>query len=98
MAKTKLNPLTDKPQNLTDITQDFMLEYMRKVATATEEKEWFKKLCNDNVDTKVNNLTKEEVKVIKLKVVRKAFAERYFPTLVKAKKKGATFLDLVNNL
>ncbi len=97
MAKSNLNPATDTPSTLTEITQDFMLGYIKAKATE-EEKQWFKKLCNDNIKKKKNNLTGQEVDTVDIKVVRHEFALKYFPNLIKTKKKGSTFLDLVNEL
>ncbi len=97
MAKSNLNPATDIPSTLTEITQDFMLGYMKLNATE-EEKTWFKGLCNSNVKKKPNNLTGKEVNTVDIKVVRREFALKYFPNLIKPKKKGTSFLDLVNEL
>ena len=97
MAKSNLNPLTDTPNSLTPITKDFMLGYIRAKATE-EEKEWFKKLFNSNIVKKKNNLTGKETDTVDIKAVRREFAKKYFPHLLKAEKKGTSFLDLVNEL
>ena len=97
MPKSNLNPLTDTPSTLTQVTQGFMLEYI-KAKGSDEEKQWFKKLCNANIIKKKNGLTGEEVDALDTKVVRREFVAKYFPHLVKQKKKGVTFLDMVNEL
>lgn len=85
------------PKNLTGITKDFMVEFIK--TKDREDIEWFKKTCNDLVEEQTNNLTKEKVMGVNIKKLRKAFAERYFPELTKTKKKkGQTFLDIVNAL
>jgi hypothetical protein len=44
-------------------------------------------------------VTKKTSTAVNVKKVRRAFAEKYFPEIVTPKKKkGKTFLDLVNEL
>lgn len=95
MKKTTLNPLTDKPENLTQVTKNFMLAYMQNVAP--QDIEWFKKLCMENVKKEKNKLTGNEQDVIVIKDVRAKFVDRYFPNLANDKK-NKSFLDLVNEL
>ncbi len=96
MAKSMLNPLTDTPTSLTQLTQSFMLQYMRAKGS-DEEKAWFKELCNANALQRTNNLNGKPTQVLSLQPVRRAFAEKYFPQLLK-KKQGKTFFDELNEL
>lgn len=84
MKKT-LNPLTESPKSLVDITKEFMLAYMKSSKATQEDKAWFKKLVNDNKKQIANNLTKTSIDSADWKIVKRAFAERFYPNvLVKA--------------
>lgn len=102
MKKTTLNPLTDTPENLTQVTKSFMLLYIKEKGKPADKK-WFKELCGNPEYQKPfkSNLTGQEKIDIDIKKVREAFCERFFPNLLEAKKKKAnnkSFLDLVNDL
>ena len=97
MAKTVLNPMTDEPKKLAELTQKFMLDYIKLKGTP-EDKKWFVELCESNLETKVNNLTHAEIQSVKIKPVRKAFASRFFSHLLKKKGKKPTFLEEVRGL
>lgn len=86
-----------KPTTLSKVTQEYMLQYIKSYGTDDDIK-WFKDLCNNNIETKTNNLDGKEVKGINLKTVRKEFAKRFHPELLEKKKKTKSFLDLVNEL
>ena len=89
----------NNPKTLRDLTKPFMLEFMRE--KSAEEIAWFKQLNRDNIITKKNNLTGEMIEVVDMKVVRKAFATKYFKDLVGNKKnpnKKQTWLDLIDKL
>lgn len=88
-----------EPKTLRDLTKPFMLEFMK--TRSAEEIAWFKQLNLDNITTKKNNLTGEMIEVVDMKVVRKAFATKYFKELVGNKKnpnKKATWLELIDKL
>lgn len=97
MAKTTLNPLTDTPKNLTRITQDFMLEYIKAKGT-DEDKEWFKQMIEKNTVIKIDKKTNKEEKHLSNKDAKRAFAERFFPELVTKKKEKNNFFSAVENL
>ena len=96
MAKKKVD-LAKKPENLTELTKDYMLAYIK--ANKTEENvKFFKELVEKYKGTKVNNLTKEESSCISdIGAFRKEFAEKFFPELTTTKK-GKTWFDLVDEL
>ena len=94
MAKKTLNPLTDTPMKITQLTKDFMLVYIKTNGSA-KDKEWFKDLVKRNTIDKVNNLNGEKTKGVDIFAMRKEFAERFFPQLIKEKK---SCFDLVNEL
>lgn len=91
--KVRLNPLTDEPRLLTDLTRDYMLGYVKSLADEKEIK-WFASVCKENIKEKTNQLNKEKVKTIDLPVVRRAFADRYFPNLIKPLSSKDFFAEL----
>lgn len=96
MAKSILNPLTDTPTSLTQLTKNFMLQYIKAKGT-DEEKAWFKELCNAHAVQRTNNLNGKTTKALSLQPVHRAFAEKYFPQLLR-KKQGKTFFDELDEL
>ena len=97
MAKKKPD-LAKKPENLSELTKDYMLAYIK--ANRTEENvAFFKELVAKYKGTKQNNLTKEETNCISdIGAFRKEFAEKFFPELTATTKKGKTWFDLVDEL
>lgn len=90
---TKLNAKTDKPNNRSEITKGFMLDYV-KIHGNEEDKAWFKALINENKITRESKLPNGKAyETIKIKVVREAFCERFFPNLLKK-----DFFDDVDSL
>lgn len=99
MAKTKLDPRTDKPKNKLEITKPFMEDYMKLVATP-EDIEWFKEVVSNPENHKeyknsLNNTTFTDIDIAK---VRDLFAKRFFPYIGKKKKEKITFIDSIMSL
>lgn len=93
--KTTLNPLNEKPKTLTDITKDFMIVYLKSKGTPDDIK-WFKELVANNTKTVENKIDNgKPIQQADYKTIRKAFASRFFPNLIKEK---ATFLSIVEGL
>ena len=44
-AKPTLNPLTDTPENKTQITKPFMLAFMRCEKANDDDRKWFVDVC-----------------------------------------------------
>lgn len=96
MAKQKLNPLTDTPTSLADLTKDFMLNYI-KVKGTEKDKEWFKKTAN-KYKTEEENRVGNGGKcfcISDIKALRQEYAERFFPQLLKSKN---NWFDDIDNL
>lgn len=83
MAKAKLNPATDTPKNLVDITMDFMYDFVE--LKGDEDKKWFGELVRKNVVEKTNSKG-GKTRTYNAKVVRQAFVKKYFPNLIKPSK------------
>lgn len=95
MAKATLNPLTDTPSKMTDLTKSFMLAYIKSKGTKAD-KEWFQKLVEKYTIDKINKLNGQKCKGISdISKMRIDFATRFFPQLIKSKD---SFFDEVNNL
>ena len=74
MAKTKLNPMTDKPTNKLQVSKEFMLGYL--VNKSMEEQDWYIDLFDKNTkDGKTE-----------WKAVREEFIAKYFDYLNEKKK------------
>ena len=98
MAKrATLNPLTDTPTSLTDLTKRFMLDYIKAQGTA-EDRKWFKKIVAEQKEEKPNKVGKEDGEtcygIKSIKELHNAFAKRFFPNLLKVDK----WFDEVENL
>lgn len=96
MAKTKLNPLTDAPSKMNDLTKDFMLQYIKTKGTEADKK-WYKGICAENKIERENTLPTtngKKVSTYDFPVIRKAFAERFFPNLIKTN----SYEDELNSL
>lgn len=96
MAKPTLNPDIE-PSGLIEITQDFMFYYLKAKGTK-EDKKWYINLCESKQEKSTNPITNETVLKLNTKAVRKEFALKFFPHLVKQKKKGQSYMDLVKTL
>lgn len=86
MAKISLNPLTDTPEKLTDLTKKFMLDYVKAKGT-DKDKKWFQDLYKKHRIEKPDRLKPERtvVGIDNIGEFRKAFAMRFFPQLIKIK-------------
>ncbi len=98
----KLNPVNEVPTTVNQLTKDYMLGYIKSHGNS-DDKQWFKKLINENQKEKKNNLTKEIILGLDIINIRKEFAKRFFPNLVnntnkKKKSSVASFIDEVNSL
>lgn len=87
MAKNqKLPPLNgtigEKPDKITRITEKYMFDYIENFGTA-DDVEWFAEICEENTEKKMKNGV--EYTGIKVSVVRKEFAKRFFSELVEKK-------------
>lgn len=91
MAKAKLNPATDTPKNLIDITMDFMAEYIE--LKSDEDKKWFGDLVFKNLIEKKNSKG-GITRTYNAKEVRKEFVRRFFPNLIKSSKSSSK-LDVI---
>ena len=98
--KEALNPLTDKPQSLSDLTLNYMLGYI-KAKGSKEDKKWYAEKVKSYWGKKFNNLSKKEIEAVTdIPALRRDFADRFFPNLL-SKKRGKTkksYLDMVNEL
>ena len=96
--KKELNPLTDTPEFLYQLTQDFMLGYMKQDKISKADKKWFVSLCKDN--KKKIKRGDAEFEVLDASPVRKEFAKKYFPNLIEKKKSGKkkSFFDELEEL
>ena len=103
MPKTKkepLNPITDTPKSLADVTLKFMYDYI-SVNGAKKDKEWFCERVSSYWGKKYNNLAKREIEgVTNIPALRREFALRFFPQLVDRKQtpNKKTYLDMVKDL
>ena len=100
MKKTTLNPLTDTPENRTQLTKSFMYLYVKEKGKPADKK-WFKELCGNPEYQKPfkSNLTGEEIIDIDVKKVRDEFCKKFFPNLNRKKKEDKkSFLEMVNDL
>lgn len=96
-AKPTLNPLTDTPTNKTQITKPFMLAYIKSEKATDEDRKWFKALCVQYKEEKVNQFDQSTYMDINIPEVRKAFCERFYPNLV-GKKQKVSFFDSIMDL
>ena len=94
MAKNILNPLTDTPQKITDLTKKFMLDYVKAKGTKAD-KEFFKSLYKKYRIEKPSKLKDGEtvVGIESISEMRKEFAVRFFPQLVKTNKSYDELVD-----
>lgn len=86
MAKTKLNPMTDKPTNKLQLSKDFMEEYI-KTKPIAERKAYFSVVKNNTKDDKTD-----------WKEIKNWFAEQYFSYLNEKKSKSNYLDDLYKRL
>lgn len=92
MAKAKLNPATDTPKNLIDITKSFMKEYVK--LQGEEAKQWFKSIVAQNaVEKTIKGVKRKDYNV---PVVRRLFAEKYFPSLIKRSSSVSDFDEIMS--
>ena len=100
MAKTNKNKLDatlgHKPTKITQITKDYMRDYILSQANTDENKAWYLELCKSkSIDKK--SKTKGDYKDIDVAEVRKAFVDKFFPEL-KKNKKEKTYLEELETL
>ena len=82
------------PTSLNELTKEFMINYI--ATNRPEEKGWFKSLVTQEVEIerKLRNGTVEKVKQSQtFAIVRKEFARKFFPMLIKEKE--LTLADMV---
>lgn len=96
-AKPTLNPLTDTPENKTQITKPFMLAFMRCEKATDDDRKWFVDTCKKYPKEKTNPLNGQTYQDIDVPAVRKEFVNRFYPQL-NTKKKSKSFLDEVMDL
>lgn len=100
MAKkndTKLNAQRgDKPEKITQITKDYMRDYIIYQANTDENKSWFLKACQENTIQKMSK-ARGEYTDIDVSAVRKLFVNRFFADLNK-KKKTTTYLEDIEKM
>lgn len=98
MAKVKYSP-DFVPTSLSNLTKEIMFEYIKDKGT-DEDKAWFKKLIHDHwTDQKKTPNGSVGQGIDDIQKVRKAFAERFFDSLLEKKpSKGKSYLDLVDSL
>lgn len=99
----KLNP----PKNKKDLKKDEMLLYVKKYGSR-DDKVWFVELLNNNkvvVENQLPDHKGEEVNTYDWKVVREAFAQRFFEKISdkykresKVKKTKPSFVDELEKL
>lgn len=84
MAKKRkeLDPLTEKPENKSDLTKTYMLGYIKAHGT-DEDKAWFKELVRNNKVMKKSALDGKEYPQLDLAPTRQAFCERFFENILK---------------
>ena len=78
-----------KPEKLSDVTLEFMSDYVIK--NHPNDIEWLKKLIQENKKTDGDNKTRSDIRTI-----RKVFCEKHFPALIeKANEKPKTKAELI---
>lgn len=78
----KLNKVDDIPESKTQLTQKWMMDYLKEKAS-NEDKQYFISFL-ENADNKVkrtNNLTNTEYETIDIKKFREEFCKKYFSKL-----------------
>lgn len=85
MAYVKLNKVSDIPESKTQLTKDWMSEYVIAKGTAEQIATCIKFLEDKSIDGH-NNLTGEDIKKIDLVGMREWFCEEFFPNVGKKKK------------
>lgn len=97
MAKNNKNKLDAKlgqiPEKITQITKDYMRDYILYQANTDENKAWYLELCKSHL---IDKKSKErgEYKDIDVAEVRKAFVDRFFSELKKKNTKTTYMEDL----
>ena len=94
--RVELNPLTDVPTSRSDLSLTFMLGYVKEKGTK-EDKDWYIKLVEKNIENKVCHLPQAKGKKTptpNIAVIREEFCKRFFPQFVSTKK-NQSYLDLV---
>lgn len=95
MAKTKLNPITDKPETARDLTRDFMLGYVKAHGTA-EDKAWYLALVQNTPKVeKKNNITKQTMMTDDISTIRSQFIDRFMPQLKRKPKKRMSYEEQI---
>lgn len=93
MAKTKLNPATDTPTNLIQITTAFMKGYVS--LKGDEDKKWFAAVVKNNIIEKATP-NGGKVRTYNVKLVRREFAKKYFPHLIKSSKASSELDEILS--
>ena len=96
MAKAIVDLKQTPPTAIPNLTQDAMLYYIDNYGT-DEDCDWYIKLCVANQIKKQNNKG-ETIEGLDISKIRKAFAQRFFPSLLQEKKtksKSQSYMDKV---
>ena len=96
--KKELDPKTETPEFLYQLTQKFMLGYIQQPSIPKEKQQEFARLCLDN--KKEITRGKASFTVLDPAPVRKWFAGEFFPELLKKKKTKSepSFFDQIEAL
>lgn len=95
MAKTKLNPISDKPETARDLTKDFMLGYVKAHGTA-EDKAWYLALVKNTPKIeKKNNLTGKTMMTDDISSIRAEFIDRFMPQLKRKPKQKISYEEQI---
>lgn len=93
--KKELDAKTQDPQYKNQLTQNYMLDYVLARGTKKDQI-WYYKLVLDS--KKPIKRGDKEFVVLDVQSVRKAFAEKFFPDLGKAKPKKVNYFDKIEAL
>lgn len=95
MAKTKLNPITDKPDNARELTKDFMVGYIKAHGT-DEDKAWYLALVKNTPKVKrKNNFTGEYMPTDDIATIRSEFIKRFMPQLQRKGKEKLSYEEQI---
>ena len=99
MAKKVVDLKANPPKSIPNLTLQAMAHYVQNYCTK-EDRIWYVNLCKTNVIEKKNNAN-ETTEGFDISKIRKAFAAKFFPELLKEKKaktKTQSYMDLLNSM
>lgn len=88
----KLNPETDTPEKILEVSKAFMTGYLKAKGTV-DDKKWFAALVEKNLVERTIPTSGKKYRDYKLKVVRAAFIERFFPALSASQESCQDMID-----